>query len=57
MLTKEQLKEIASRPTKDVLDLLLHIEELTKFVCEHEYVYFFEKGFECAKCKKRKGKL
>jgi hypothetical protein len=57
MLTKEQLKEIEARPTPDVVALLKHIDELSKSICEHEWIYHFDLGFQCSKCKKRKSKL
>lgn len=68
MLTNEQLKEIEERANdagayliaasfykSDVNYLLSHIRELTqKSMCEHSWIYFFDKGFECHKCKKKK---
>lgn len=55
MLTDDQLKDIASRPTKDVTSLLEHIREIMqKALCEHNWVYYFDRGFECPKCLKKK---
>jgi hypothetical protein len=61
VLTKEQLADIAQRPTQDVNALLQHIKELMqRGECEHNWQFIWgmkESYFQCSHCEKRKDKL